>query len=723
MSLDPISLNKLYKQYGFREVPMTNSVKLYLYEQGRYYGADIIPLDTSIETKEECDKIKNEYGTGGYAVKIKAYSSIENASIELYRSFFSYESNKKRIIKKYQEFVKSQTNNNGGFRYEYINSPFQINNEPSVSQNIVEQISTQLKKDRPQLLIIEASAGYGKTCTSFEVLKTLVECEFCENPLMTVLSRNRGANIFRYILLDEIDREYPSLDSSLVTYEIKTGRIPLIIDGFDELLIKSDIIIAEKDEVFREVETMLDTIGNLLKGNAKIILTSRRTAIFAGQEFQNWLKKWNNAFDSTRYTIEIPRIKDWLSLDRLSAIKELQIPVENIANPVLLTYLRSLTDSIFVKHIQEPDSIIRRYFFSLHEREMTRQELKISPEDQYIIFKNVVRMLIKFNDTAEEKSFFRDIIIDQNKDILERAIKLYPADKSIEWLADKLINHALLDRIGRDQDMIGFINDFIFGTFIGEIMSEATIDEIKNSFSPYMIEIGATAYRVQSTENKISLWNKINAFKEKFEDGILFSFDITLMGQIQRSFEKSIFQSIQIFKIHFSVANTISSSVFINCKFKKCIFKADAFESISFIECLFEDCKTEGITHINDYNNTYTIKCTQKSSDVLLFDSVNGDDSIGTILLQKENEFLKELYYHENKYKSQRLMQFMKNHDKSEHKLIAQMINKLEKEKIIHVSGLDMFIELNKLEKSDILTTLDRFRETMHFRLPKTTLS
>ena len=27
------------------------------------------------------------------------------------------------------------------------------------------------------------------------------------------------------------------------------------------------------------------------------------------------------------------------------------------------------------------------------------------------------------------------------------------------------------------------------------------------------------------------------------------------------------------------------------------------------------------------------------------------------------------------------------------------------------------------VEKTDILTTLDRFRKTMHFRLPKTTLS
>jgi len=698
MNLDPIQLDKLYKQYGYRAVLKSDSVKLYLYEQGRYYGADIVAVVKSVDTEDECKKIKNEYSEGGYAVQIKNYTSTENASLELYRSFFSYETTKKRINNKYQEFTKLQKRINGGFKYEYINSPFQINNEAAVTNDIINQISSVLKKDRPQLVIIEASAGYGKTCTAYEVLRTLLICDFCENPLMTVLSRNRGANIFRYILLDEIDREYPTLDSNLVTYEIRTGRIPLIIDGFDELLSKSDIVKSEKDKVFGEVETMLDTIGNLLKGNAKIILTSRRTAIFAGQEFQNWLKKWNNEFDSTRFSIEVPKIKDWLSIDRLTAIRGLQIPVENIANPVLLTYLRNLDEVNFTKHLQEPDTIIKKYFYSLHQREIIRQDLKITPEDQYSIFKNVVKMMINFDKTSDERSFFKEIIIDQNKEILDRTLKLYSADKTIEWLADKLINHALLDRKGRDEDMIGFINDFVFGTFIGEIMSEASINEIEKSFSPYMVEIGATAYRVQNHENKVLLWNKIEAFKEKFESSILFSFDITLKGQIERSFEKTIFQSLQIFKIQFSNSFIISSSVFINCKFKNCIFNLDAFESVSFIECHFEDCKTHDINHINDYINTYTIKCTQKDSNVLTYETNIPNEGDKTTILQKENEFLKEFYRLEIEFKTQRLMQFMKRHNKSEHKLIANIINKLEKEKIIRISGLDMFIEVNKLK-------------------------
>src|SRR5690606_4626603 len=139
---------------------------------------------------------------------------------------------------------------------------------------IIKSITEHLKNKKPHLIIIEAAAGYGKTCTSYELLNGFLESTSCEIPLMTELSRNRGANIFRYILLDEIDRQYPNLDSKIVKHEIQTGRIPLIIDGFDELLKKSNIVISDKKEVFSEVETMLDTIGNLLDNKAKIILTT-----------------------------------------------------------------------------------------------------------------------------------------------------------------------------------------------------------------------------------------------------------------------------------------------------------------------------------------------------------------------------------------------------------------------------------------------------------------
>jgi hypothetical protein len=696
MNLDPQIIDKLYVKYGYRQINESDNIRLFLYEKGRYYGADIIPLNEEADTLAQCIKIKSEYGEGGYAAQIKKYKDNESVATELYRSFFSYETTRKRIVNKYSNFIITQSKLNGNYRYEYINSPFRINSEIEGKNDLVDQIVNKFTIDRPQLIIIEASAGYGKTCSAFEILKKLLDCPYCENPLMTVLSRNRGANIFRYILLDEIDREYPTLDSNLVTHEILTGRIPLIIDGFDELLNKSEIVKSEKDKVFGEVETMLDTIGSLLKGKARIILTSRKTAIFAGDEFQTWLLKWNCAFDVTRYSIEIPRIKDWLSQRKLDLIKQAQIPVEYIANPVLLTYLRNLDEITFIKHIEEPEFIIKKYFNSLHEREITRQDLKISPDDQYKIFKNVVRLLIKIDQGTEERSFFKEIILDENKEILGNAIKLYPSDKNIEWLADKLINHALLDRKGKDENEIGFINDFVFGTFIGEIISETPVAEIGKLFSPYMIEIGATAYRVQNSQNKESLWNKIDALKERFENDTLFTFDITLKGKLERSFEQTIFQSIQIFKIQFSDNHLIKSSVFINSKFKNCTFYPNIFDSVSFIDCTFEDCSITGISYINDYKNSYTIKCHQKNCNVLSFQSSNDEELHSDSNIELENTILKELYLLEKKFKSQRLLQLMKRFNKTDHKIVARLINKLVDEKIIKVVGSDMFIEINK---------------------------
>lgn len=696
MELNIDKLDKLYKQYGFRIVKSHENVRLYLYEEGRYYGADIVPLNDVLATLQICKEIKTEYAEGGYAVQLREYEDNEAAATELYKSFFSYEATTKRIKNKYNDFVKSQSKLNGGFKYKYINAPYQINAGALEYDNIISTIKSLLSRESPQLIIVEAAAGYGKTCTAYEILNSLLNSDFCENPLLTELSRNRGVDKFRYILLDEIDREYHTLDYRLVNYEIQTGRIPLIIDGFDELLYKSDMVKSEKNEVFKEVETMLDTIGSLLKEHAKIVLTTRKTAIFAGEEFNTWLKKWNNSFDVTRVAIEVPRIKDWLGDKRLNAIKEFEIPVEYIANPVLLTYLRNLEDPVFQTHLNEPDTIVKRYFYSLLKREIERQELRISPEDQYLIFKNVVRMLIEFDQSTHHPSFFKEIIIDQNRELLEKTVALYSGNKTIELIADKLITHALLDR--RGQERIGFINDFVFGTFIGEIMSETSVKNIEKYFSAYMVEIGATAYRVQTTANKSSLWEKINALHYKFENSTLFNFDVTLQGKLLRNYHQTIFHSISVFKVNFDDTHSISSSVFINCKFKRCDFWIEAFESVSFIECYFEDCKAN--KHLDDGSNITTIKCFQKNSKLLYYNSYT-EHKAGDILVEEleENRLLAELYQLEEIFKSQRLIHLMKRYAKHEHKLVARTIDSLVTKKIVSVSGLDIFIEMNKLSE------------------------
>jgi hypothetical protein len=104
----------------------------------------------------------------------------------------------------------------------------------------------------------------------------------------------------------------------------------------------------------------------------------------------------------------------------------------------------------------------------------------------------------------------------------------------------------------------------------------------------------------------------------------------------------------------------------------------------------------EGIKYINDYKNTYTIKCHQKNCNVLSFQLSSDEDLHSDRNVELENSILKELYLLEKKFKSQRLLQLMKKFNKTDHKIVARLINKLEEERIIKVVGSDMFIEINK---------------------------
>ncbi|WP_138947819.1 hypothetical protein [Pseudomonas syringae] len=168
-------------------------------------------------------------------------------------------------------------------------------------------------------------------------------------PLFSELSRNRQAKIFRYVLLDEIDRSFPSLRSSLVRSEIQNGNVPVILDGFDELIPQSKAK-SESDD-YDTTEPMLETIGELLKKSAKVILTTRRTAIFDGDEFHSWVKRHNQDFDIFRLKISERTIQDWIPANRLEELRSLNFPIDRLSNPVLLAYLRCISNSEFDESI------------------------------------------------------------------------------------------------------------------------------------------------------------------------------------------------------------------------------------------------------------------------------------------------------------------------------------------------------------------------------------
>ncbi len=697
--MDIVKIENIYKTYGFEIRHDCPEIAVFLYKKGRYFGVDIISLTDTKKTSLRTSEIMDEYSKLGYAVNIKSVTNEEEVELELFKSFFSYESTKGRLKKKYDDFVKKQTKNLVGSKYEYIGSPFELF-DGEVGENpkdLLDNVLNILNRKDPQLIILEAAAGYGKTCAAYEILNILVnQNSKVISPLFTELSKNRGAKIFRYILLDEIDVEFPMLNSDLVINEIKSGRIPLIIDGFDELLEKVNISNMDVSSAFDEIETMLDTIGSLLENNSKIILTTRKTAIFNGAEFEKWYVKWNNKFAVSRFSIKEPRIKDWLGESRFDTIKENNIPIQYIANPVILTYLKNIIDEEFAIQIENPELLIKQYFEKMLEREIERQHLIISVEKQYEIFKNVAKMLLEFDITVESKEFFKEIIKDQNQKLLEYTRTLYSGQEkpTLENLVDTLATHALLDRKGRDESQIGFINDFVLGILVGEIICETPIEIIEKDYSFYMLDLACTAYKVQNRQNKFSLWEKVDAVKNKLQPVSVFNYDIILRESLVRDYKELTVYDTTFFNINFENFQ-ISNTIFLNCYFKSCSINTSVLKGISFIDCTFDHCTVSNEQYLDTSLEISTLKCKLKDCQILEHYNYHPSE-VKNLFSELETEVLKKVMATSDS-RSHHIIHLLRFFEKKQEKQVVFAIDSLVKKEYLRLQGGVISMNINKL--------------------------
>ncbi len=699
-NINRTQLEEIYKSYDFEIDKTYEDIAVFVYKKGRYFGADIIPLNNKSDTQTHADEIKNKYSEVGYATTLKKVSCIEDAEIELFKSFFSYESSIERLRKKYADFTKKQTQNLLGSQYQYITCPFEIyESSKEESRDFVSLVKEVILNDnKPHLLIIEAAAGYGKTSTVFELLNSLVsDTQINKIPIVTELARNRGATSFKYVLLDEIDTEFQTLNSSLVIKEIKKGRIPVIIDGFDELITKISL---ETDmSTLEEVEPMLNTISNLLEECAKIILTTRKTAIFNGSEFEKWKEQCKNEFSVTRISIKEPSIKDWLGNQKYDILEKNNVKIDAISNPVILSYLKSITIEEFESQAAQSDNLVLQYFKRMLEREKERQNLLMSFESQLEVFRNVVKLLIELDTATESKEFFKEIIKEQNFKLLENVRTYYSEKPTIDNLVDRLATHALLDRKGRDGNQIGFINDFVFGTFIGEIINSLSDDELKNGYldnmSPYMIELAVTAFRVQNSKFKSDLWCKLMIYESKFLPYTIFNYDIILKNILTRNYLDLDIKEWSFFYIEFD-NYTIKNTVFINCHFKLCSFNAEIFEGVSFINCVFEDCKCINSSGYLDtyYEDVNILNCIEKGCNILIETEVYDEAESGITELQ---ENILNLMWSFSHIKKHLISSVIRKIEGVSPRKISMSLTDLETKKYISLRGNNIEFNVNKM--------------------------
>lgn len=623
----------VFKSYGFefREEISTKDAAVLVMTQGIFNNALIVKSSEFSDVSE----LSKDLSDSGYSVRSFFYKTHEECDLELFRGFFKVSLNKERFKRSYKGYVERvcDTYACDTERYRYISAPFNRADMNCVDEfsggDVIERILSDIDSDGPGLIIVEAAAGFGKTSTAYEIGRFLAERSDDILPFMAELSRDRKARIFKHILHSEIERSFPSLLSHLVVKQIIDGRVVVILDGFDELLRGN-----EAADDFEGAEAMLETIGEILKGRAKVILTTRRTSILEGDEFHKWIASHESDFSVVRYGILEPRIDDWLESERAHRLEEVGVSIRNIANPVILNYLRLATESDFDSVLKSPDGIIRKYFLAMLERERERQDLRMRAEDQSSLLARLAGDMVINDYSRADKDYLINYFLQKEQDVidvvrLEYSVGERPARDEV---AHKLFNHALLDR-GSAGNKVGFINDFVLGNYVAE-------DAIKYSDGSWFgdekfIDAAITSYLPRGYEEKERLWEKFLYVSEALRAPERLGFESSLLHRVVGGYDDQTFSDMEFSDVCFMSDASFDGATFFGCIFSDCKFYAGSFAGAGFINCTFYRCLTEGDVFLSDM-----LSCQIVDGDMSGFmtpDLNSGDDDGVSDGIEEEN--------------------------------------------------------------------------------------
>ena len=159
-------LTELYKLYGFEKefVSKTESFIVFSYHLGFFNNIEFVKLKNDKLTDCEITAMKKEYEKIGYnSIVVHSYEGLYEAEKSLFQAFFYPEENKKRLKQEYNNFCIRQSEKLQGI-FEYIAGSFQDSNSV-IKSDLVKYIIETRQITNARLTIMEAAAGYGKTCT------------------------------------------------------------------------------------------------------------------------------------------------------------------------------------------------------------------------------------------------------------------------------------------------------------------------------------------------------------------------------------------------------------------------------------------------------------------------------------------------------------------------------------------------------------------------------
>lgn len=623
---------KLYERYGYRTLEIDEDFLIFVLENVMYPAVDILIFD---EQSENHISKKNEYSAKGYGVRVTVYHGLSSVEDYLFKGFFRVEIVAKQLEMNYSRYAEKQMKlyDRDKSEYRYIPIPYSVevnfNDEPH-TEGLVDSIFKNMQGGRPVLIIIEAAAGYGKTSTAYELIHQYNTRMPEVRPFFMELAKDRTASNFRYLLLSQIEQQFDIiLKNEVVLHNIRQGRIPLIIDGFDELL-SADLDNGGVNIDFKEVETMLSTIAELLTDHSKVVLTTRKTAIFSGESFIEWYyDRIDSAFnfDIIRYQLNAPALHDWLDARRRKAFGERHIG-SSIANPVLMGYLRYINDQEYDEIIRDPYLLTDKFFSFMLKREIERQDLPFSVAEQYRILRRLAALFAGFNITSDSRASVKQALLELNRSLIEQKA----ISKDAESIANTLTNHALLDRKGTEN--IGFLNDFIFGTlFMHSVINDDRdmIDYYHETSYPFL-EKAILAAAVADINDRALFYDRLQTFCS-LNTSLRFWAAVKLRGATLGTYKGESFDAGTLYNpvedclFAKGIGNSISECSFTNIIFNKCHFNFEQIVNCTFINCRFEECTKDGTTLQCEFYN-----CTERCEEKFV------DDAHETIQTEEYNE-------------------------------------------------------------------------------------
>lgn len=630
-----LEITDIYKSYGFEYRKDLSEPNLLVFTITLGVFDNAIILSTIKEASAE--SLESELKDLGFQVKVDNFVSLKQTEESLFSGFFSVKKTKAGFRRDYNSHINNiiQSFPADGASYSYIKSPF-VKNSYSFGddKDILEDIYAEVVGDGPRLVLIEAAAGFGKTCTAYEVGKIISEQDDDHIVLFAELSRDRQAKIFNHVLYKEVARSFPAVSPDLVIREIKKGKIIVILDGFDELLNERE----DERFQFEKSQAMLETIGKILELDAKVILTTRKTAILQGDDFDEWISSHSDSFSFTRYSLKSPSIRSWLSYERHEKLEASRINIKNLSNPVLLTFLRFISDTEFDDVLSDPNAIVDKYFVLLLRREIERQTLELTVSEQSDFMRRLAQHMIKSNFTRDTKESIVKYFSESEVSLIELSRSRYSPEyrPTFEEMLEKLSNHALLDRSSIDEK-IGFVNNFVLGHFVAMDLMDTKGEWLADSI---FLEAAVNAYSSRTHDQRLAAWERLTDSLEYASDDERLRLELSLLERVSGTYNNKQFNEIVFDTSSFFDTGKLTSCYFNECTFKDCNFDFSRISNCTFISCLFYNCTSTDNIGNNEFISPHMDDASSESFLIALtpttpLDQIAEENEIKAYILEK----------------------------------------------------------------------------------------